>query len=182
MSIQYTKIVEELPSSVPFVGPEAQERNLKQIFKARIGANESVFGPSLKATLAMQNEIIKTWKYGDPENFDLKVALSKKLKVSIKNIIIGEGIDALLGYLVRLLVKTNTKVITSLGAYPTFNYHVNAYGGKLILVPYSNDHENLDALLEAVKKNNAKLVNLANPDNPMAVSYTHLTLPTIYSV
>ena len=28
----------------------------------------------------------------------------------IENIIIGEGIDALLGCLVRLLVKTNTKV------------------------------------------------------------------------
>ena len=88
MSIQYTKIVEKLPSSVPFVGPEAQERNLKQIFKARIGANESVFGPSLKATLAMQNEIIKTWKYGDPENFDLKHALAKKHMVEPKNIVV----------------------------------------------------------------------------------------------
>ena len=105
LSIQYTKIVEKLPSSVPFVGPEAQERNLKQIFKARIGANESVFGPSLKATLAMQNEIIKTWKYGDPENFDLKHALAKKHMVEPENIVVGEGIDGLLGYLVRLLIE-----------------------------------------------------------------------------
>ena len=167
----YTNIIKKLSADVPFVGPETQERNLGKKFKARLGANESVFGPSDSVINAMKTCIAKDiWKYGDPENFDLKVALSKKLKVSIKNIIIGEGIDALLGYLVRLLVKTNTKVITSLGAYPTFNYHVNASGGQLILVPYCNDHENLDALLEAVKKNNAKLVYLANPDNPMGTA------------
>lgn len=164
----YTNIIKKLSADVPFVGPETQERNLGKKFKARLGANESVFGPSQDVINAMkacvQNDI---WKYGDPENFDLKFAISKKLKVGIENIIIGEGIDALLGCLVRLLVKTNTKVITSLGAYPTFNYHVKASGGKLIFVPYYNDHENLDALLEATKKNDAKLVYLANPDNPM---------------
>ena len=35
-----------LPSTVPFVGPETQERNRGRPFKARIGANENVFGPS----------------------------------------------------------------------------------------------------------------------------------------
>ena len=36
----------------------------------------------------------------------------------------GEGIDGLLGYLVRLLVEEGTPVVTSDGAYPTFNFHV----------------------------------------------------------
>ena len=56
MSIQYTQIVKTLPSSVPFVGPEAQERRLGKNFEARIGANESVFGPSPKAVLAIQGD------------------------------------------------------------------------------------------------------------------------------
>ncbi len=164
----YTDIIKKLSSDVPFVGPETQERKLGKKFKSRLGANESVFGPSEIVINAMKSCIEKDiWKYGDPENFELKVALSKKLKVNIENIILGEGIDALLGYLVRLLVKKNTKVITSLGAYPTFNYHVKASGGRLIFVPYQNDHENLEALLEAVKKHHSKLVYLANPDNPM---------------
>ena len=164
----YTNIIKKLSSDVPFVGPETQERKLGKKFKSRLGANESVFGPSECVINAMKSCIeMDIWKYGDPENFELKLALSKKLKVNIENIILGEGIDALLGYLVRLLVKKNTKVITSLGAYPTFNYHVKASGGRLIFVPYHNDHENLEALLEAVKKHDSKLVYLANPDNPM---------------
>ena len=31
MSIQFTNIVSNLPASVPFVGPEAQERAIKQL-------------------------------------------------------------------------------------------------------------------------------------------------------
>ena len=99
MSIQFTDIVNKLPASVPFVGPEAQERSIDRLFKARIGANESVFGPSEKAVLAMQKELNRSWMYGDPENFDLKHALAQKHKVHFENIVVGEGIDGLLGYL-----------------------------------------------------------------------------------
>ena len=41
----YATIVQDVPSTVPFVGPEAQERKRGRLFRARIGANESVFGP-----------------------------------------------------------------------------------------------------------------------------------------
>ena len=59
-------------------------------------------------------------------------------------------------------------VVTSIGAYPTFNYHVNAFGGTLHSVPYKDDKEDLEALLGKVKETGATLVYLANPDNPMA--------------
>ena len=179
MSVQYTKIVENLPSSVPFVGPEAQERNLKQIFKARIGANESVFGPSLKATLAMQNEIIKTWKYGDPENFDLKYALAKKHMVESENIVVGEGIDGLLGYLVRLIIEKGDNVVTTDGAYPTFNYHVEGFGGQLHKVPFKNDTEDLENLLTKVKETSAKILYVSNPNNPMGTINEPLNIETL---
>ena len=179
LSIQYTKIVEKLPSSVPFVGPEAQERNLKQLFKARIGANESVFGPSLKATLAMQNEIIKTWKYGDPENFELKHALAKKHMVEPENIVVGEGIDGLLGYLVRLLIEKGDNVVTTDGAYPTFNYHVEGFGGQLHKIPFKNDTEDLENLLKKVKETSAKILYVSNPNNPMGTINKPLDIETL---
>ena len=42
----YTNIIKKLSSDVPFVGPETQERKLGKKFICRLGANESVFGPS----------------------------------------------------------------------------------------------------------------------------------------
>ena len=58
-------------------------------------------------------------------------------------------------------------MVTSLGAYPTFAYHVAGNGGRLVAVPYRDDREDPEALLAAVKKEGAPLVFLANPDNPM---------------
>ena len=48
-----TPLAASLPSTVPFVGPETQERARGGPFEARLGANENVFGPSPRAIKAM---------------------------------------------------------------------------------------------------------------------------------
>lgn len=164
---RYTRIVEGLPATVPFVGPETQERARGRPFAARLGANESVFGPSPKAIAAMEAAARDIWKYGDPENFDLKAALAAHYGVPFECIVVGEGIDGMLGYLARLFVAPGDAVVTSDGAYPTFNYHVAGYGGVLHKVPYRDDHEDPDALIAKAVETGAKLIYLANPDNPM---------------
>ncbi len=164
---RYTPLARSLPATVPFVGPETQERDRGAPFVARLGANESVFGPSPRAIEAMQRAASEIWMYGDPENHDLRHALAYHHAVSVKNIVVGEGIDGLLGYLVRLLVEPGDAVVTSDGAYPTFNYHVAGFGGVLHKVPYAKDQEDPVALFAKAAEVDAKLVYLANPDNPM---------------
>ena len=164
---RYTPLAQSLPATVPFVGPETQERERGAPFIARLGANENVFGPSPKAIAAMQAEAGEIWKYGDAQSHDLRMALADHHGVAPENIIVGEGIDGLLGYLVRLLITTGDHVVTSLGAYPTFNYHVAGFGGTLHTVPYKDDHEDPAALFAKATEVGAKLVYLANPDNPM---------------
>ncbi|MEM8655455.1 MAG: pyridoxal phosphate-dependent aminotransferase [Pseudomonadota bacterium] len=172
---RFTPLAASLPSTVPFVGPEAQERARGAAFDARLGANESVFGPSPKVAEAMARCDI--WKYGDPENHDLRQALADHHGIAPHHIMVGEGIDGLLGYLVRLFVAgPDDHVVTSLGAYPTFNYHVAGYGGSLHTVPYHNDHEDPAALFAKAAEVNAKLVYLANPDNPMGSYHDGATL------
>ena len=167
MPINYTDIVKSLPSSVPFVGPETQERELDKIFDARIGANESVFGPSPLAMEKMNKAMNSIWMYGDPENYDLKNAIAKKHNLSSKNILVGEGIDGILGYLVRMFIEKGDNVVTTDGSYPTFNYHVNGYGGTLIKASFKNDHENINELVEKANCFKAKIMYVSNPNNPM---------------
>jgi len=164
---RFTPLISGLPSTVPFVGPEAIERTRGLAVKARIGANENGFGPAPSVIEAMCAAAGDTWKYADPENFDLKQALAAHLGCRAENLAIGEGIDSLLGQIVRLVIDPGLPVVTSLGAYPTFNFHVVGHGGRLVTVPYVNDRENLDGLMEAVRRENAPLVYFANPDNPM---------------
>ncbi|GAA4222799.1 histidinol-phosphate aminotransferase [Sagittula marina] len=164
---RYTKLAAALPATVPFVGPEELQRKRGAPFRARLGANESVFGPSPFAVAAMQDEAGEIWKYADASHEELKAALAQQLGMTPANILIGEGIDGLLGYAVRLLVEPGDAVVTSEGAYPTFNYHVAGFGGTLHKVPYADDREDLRALLAKAHETDAKIVYLANPDNPM---------------
>jgi len=163
----YTPLAASLPSTVPFVGPETQERSHGQPFRARLGANESLFGPSPHAITAMAAAAAEVWMYGDPELYDLKAALAAHHGCDSENIVVGEGIDGLLGYLVRLMIGPGDKVVTSLGAYPTFTFHVAGFGGEIIRVPYKADHEDPEALIAAAWAHRPKLVYLSNPDNPM---------------
>ncbi len=165
--MRFAPIPESLPATVPFTGPETLERRRGAPFVARLGANENGFGPSPLAIAAMARAAAEVWKYGDPDSHDLRQALAAHHRVAPDQILIGEGIDGILGLLVRLLVAPGEVVVTSDGAYPTFNYHVAGFGGMLSKVPYHDDREDPDALLARAAETGARLIYLANPDNPM---------------
>ncbi|MBS1300788.1 pyridoxal phosphate-dependent aminotransferase [Loktanella sp. SALINAS62] len=162
-----TPLAQSLPASVPFVGPERLERARGAPFDARLGANELVFGPSPQVAQAIRDMAGDVWMYPDPDMHDLRLDLSAHHGVAPENVAIGEGIDGLLGNLVRLLIAPGDAVVTSAGAYPTFNYHVTGFGGTLHTVPYAGDYEDHERLIAKAVEVGAKLIYLANPDNPM---------------
>lgn len=162
-----TTVVRALPRMVPFVGPEALERARGRPFRARLGANESGFGPSPKAIAAMREAAAGNWMYSDPENHDLRAAIALSHGVALENVVVGEGVDGLLGLATMLCVEPGSVVVTSDGAYPTFNFHVAGRGGRLVKVPYREDREDLQALLDAARREQARILYVSNPDNPM---------------
>lgn len=162
-----TRIVRDLPKLVPFVGPEAQERARGRPFAARLGANESLFGPSPAAVRAMAEAASENWKYSDPESHDLRQALASHHGVGADCVVVGEGIDGLLGLAVKIAAEPGEAIVTSDGAYPTFNFHVAAQGARLVKVPYRDDREDLAALLAAAREHRARVLYVSNPDNPM---------------
>ena len=162
-----TPLVAGLPATVPFIGPEALERATGQPIRARLGANESVFGPSPHAVAAMRAAAAEAWMYGDQAAHALCAALAAGLGVDPAHVMPGEGIDGLLGLIVRLTVGPDDPVVMPAGGYPTFAYHVRGFGGVLHTVPYRDDAADLPAMAEVAARVGAKLVYLANPDNPM---------------
>jgi histidinol-phosphate aminotransferase len=165
--IPFSPVIEALPRLVPFVGPEAIERNTSRKFLARLGANESVFGPSPKAIAVMREAAETNWRYSDPENHDLRAALGAFHGLDISNVVVGEGIDGLLGLTCLMYLVPGQTVVTSDGAYPTFNFHVLAHGGRLVKVPMAHDCEDLPALLETARAEKARILYVSNPNNPM---------------
>ncbi len=167
-----TRLVAGLPATVPFVGPEELERQSGRPLILRLGANESAFGPSPRAREAMYAASNQSAWYADPQSYVLRSALAAHHGVALEQIVVASGIDDLLGLIVRAFLDRNEIAVTSLGAYPTFNYHVVGYGGVLERVPYRDDRNDLQALTDAARRVGARLVYLANPDNPSGSWHT----------
>ena len=163
--LPYTPILAGLPPLVPFVGPEALERERGGPFRARLGANESAFGISPIARRVGTAALERMSWYADPENHELRAALAAAHGVAPDNIVIAAGIDDLLGLAVRAFAAERAAVMTA-GSYPTFAFHVAGYGARLITVPYRDDRVDLDGLLDAAIGGGATLLYVANPDNP----------------
>ena len=122
----FTSIVQNLPSTVPFVAPEAIERRMGHPFKLRLGANESAFGISPLARQAMREAVDRLAWYNDPESYELRSELARIHNVTMDHIIVGSGIDDLLGLVAHTFIGVGDIAVTSLGAYPTFNYFIAA--------------------------------------------------------
>jgi len=162
-----TPLFDRMPATVPFVGPEAQERVRGRPFRARLGANESLFGPSPRAVAVMQAASAENWMYADPENLELRTAVASLHGIATENVVIGEGIDGLLGCAVRLICAAGESVVMADGAYPTFAFHVAGQGGVLTKVPFRDDREDLAALLDTAARTGARILYVSNPNNPM---------------
>lgn len=166
-AVPFTKVVAGLPALTPFVAPEVTERQRGRQFRARLGANECGFGTSPKALAAIVDRAPLAWQYCDPENAALRASVAARHAIPTDAVVVGEGVDGLLGTACRLFIEPGTPVVTSHGAYPLFNYQVNGCGGALHLVPYRANHEDLNGLLVKARETQAKVVYLSNPDNPM---------------
>jgi histidinol-phosphate aminotransferase len=169
---RFTPLVRSLPDTAPFIGPEALERAQGRPFDLRLGANESVFGPSPRAQEAMRAAVAQAQWYADPECWETRTALAARTGVSVEHIGVGAGIDDLLGQVARLYVAAGSQVVASLGSYPTFAFHAAGLGGVIERVAYRDDRNDLEALAEAARRTQATLVFLANPDNPSGSYYT----------
>lgn len=159
--------IQAIPDGRPFIPADHIERVQGRPLTIIVGANENRFGVSPRVIETMERFAGRSWRYPDGEVYDLRAALGAHWGVGMEHITVGGGIDGILCDLVRLTLDPTDTVVTSLGAYPTFNYHVATTGAQIITVPYNDDHEDLEALAAAAQKHRPKLLYLANPDNPM---------------
>jgi histidinol-phosphate aminotransferase len=165
--IRPTRAVEAIPATTPFIGPEQLMRETGLHELVRLGANESAFGPSPRAVAAMSGELPRLSWYGDPESLDLRDALAATHRCRPEQIVVGSGIDDLMGLAVRAFVAPGEAALSTRGTYPTFNYHVVGYGGRPIAAAYLPDGTpDCDTLLSVARREAPRIVYLANPDNP----------------
>ncbi|HEY4441578.1 MAG TPA: aminotransferase class I/II-fold pyridoxal phosphate-dependent enzyme [Candidatus Elarobacter sp.] len=177
---QPTPLVAAIPPMTPFVAPEELAHRVGRASLLRLGANESAFGPSPRAVAAMRDAVALTSWYGDPESLALRSALAARHRCTIDEIAIASGIDDLMGLIVRAFCGPGDACVATRGTYPTLFYHLNAFGARAEFAEPAADGAIVpDAIVAAVRRSNAKMVYVANPDNPSGTFVDRATLAAL---
>ena len=161
----------------PFPGLSALQRRIGQAIPHRLGSNEGLDMPHSVLRAHFGEAMVSHVRaYGDAEAFALRQALSAELSVPMDALLVDAGADSLIALALRGLVEAGDAVVCAGGTYPTFAYFAQGHGCRLIETAYQDEGErlapDLDALLAAAHKDGARLVYLANPDNPSGHLHT----------
>src|SRR3990172_6874826 len=134
-----------VPSNILTLNPydpgkpiEEVEREFGIKDSIKLASNENPLGPSLKALAAVKKSQEKIHLYPDSSMYYLKQELSGRLKVSEKNLIIGNGSNEIIELLVRAFMNPELEAIIAEQAFMVYEMIVQGAGGKKVLVPLKN--------------------------------------------
>ncbi len=142
----------------------AREKGLTKISK--LASNENPLGPSPFAIREMTNSLWDVHRYPDMFAHELKSALCELYKLKPNNIILGNGSEGIMGYIVRAFLQPNDEVVTSQNTFIGFLILAQSVGARLIQVPRKSDYKyDVEEMAKRINQN-TKIVYIANPDNP----------------
>ncbi len=129
--------------------------------KAKLDANESPFAfpDLLKKALTIQ-----TNRYPDPEGLALKKAASRVWKIKPENILLGNGSDELIYY---LILTFGGPVLFPVPTFSMYEIISRAVGEKAIGIKLDRNFDlDTEKFIKAIKKYKPKLIFLSSPNNP----------------
>jgi histidinol-phosphate aminotransferase len=148
----------------------AREKNLTKISK--LASNENPLGPSPFAIREMTNALWDVHRYPDMFAHQLKSSLCELYKLKPQNIILGNGSEGIMGYIVRAFLQPDEEVVTSENTFIGFLILARSVGANLVQVPRKADYKyDVEAMAKKITQN-TKIVYIANPDNPTGTYIT----------
>jgi histidinol-phosphate aminotransferase len=157
------------------------ERELGITGIVKLASNENPLGASPMAVAAMHEAIKTIALYPDGNGFELKDALSKRYGVSHANLVLGNGSNDLLELASRAFLAPGDVAVYSAHAFAVYALATQAVGAKGITVPAKDFGHDLDAMLKAAVQHKAKMVFIANPNNPTGTYLTAAALEEFLS-
>lgn len=131
----------------------------------KLASNENPLGPSPKALKAIEKAMGKLHRYPDGSAYYLKNRLAERFGISPDQIVLGNGSNELIEFLVKVFVRPGCEVISSTPSFLVYAKAVQAVGGKNVIVPLKDNHHDLDAIIDAVTVD-TRIIFLDNPNNP----------------
>jgi histidinol-phosphate aminotransferase len=142
------------------------ERELGITGIVKLASNENPLGCSPRAVAAMHEAIRTIALYPDGNGFELKDALSRRYGVEQAGIVLGNGSNDMLELAARAFLTVGDKAVYSDHAFAVYPLATQSVGATGISVPAIEFGHDLKAILKAAVDQQAKLIFIANPNNP----------------
>jgi histidinol-phosphate aminotransferase len=159
----YIKTLKPYPPGKPI---EELERELGITGSIKLASNENPLGPSPKALAAIEKKAKDLHRYPDGSSYYLKERLSRHLGVGPDHLIIGNGSNEIIEFLIRLLVREGDEVVMGDPSFIVYRLINQAVGGKNVIIPLKNWNFDMDAMKAAITKR-TRLVFIDSPNNPV---------------
>ncbi|MDR5865919.1 aminotransferase class I/II-fold pyridoxal phosphate-dependent enzyme [Halomonas koreensis] len=155
----------------PFPGIKVLERRLARPIPHRLGSNEGLDMPHSALRRHFGDAMVEhVYGYGDAEALGIRRRIADQQGIPLEALLVDAGADSLLALTLRAVATPGVAVVASAGTYPTFGYFARGQGCRLVEVDYDQRPgrlaPDLAALARRANEEDARLVYLANPDNP----------------
>lgn len=137
----------------------------------KLASNENPWGPSPKAVAAIEETMSGLHRYPDGSSFYLTEALARWLGAGMDEIVLGNGSNEVIEFLIKAFVRTGDEVITSHPSFLMYQKFVQVRGGKNTVLPLKDMEHDLDAIVQAVN-DRTRLIFLDNPNNPCGTFFS----------
>ena len=163
--------LQKIAPYVPGKPIEEAERQLGIRQVVKLASNENPLGPSSRALKAIREGAGCAHRYPDSQGHELRHALSRRLRLPVDQIVLGNGSTELVEILSKAFLSRERGAVVADQSFIMYSIAVRAMGAPLKLVPLKDYRHDLEEMAAACQDTTA-LVYIGNPNNPTG---THVT-------
>ena len=139
-------------------------------YKIKLNANENPYGlpEEIIEEILRKAKNLEYSRYPNANSVKLSEAVSSFCGLSRDNIVIGNGSDELIDYLIKAFSEKERSIITTAPSFAMYKIYSIVNGSNFVQIPLSQDNFSLneDEVLEEAKKEDSSIVFIAYPNAP----------------
>ena len=143
----------------------AREMGIPEAGIVKLASNENPLGMSTRARDALTLALSEVPRYPDGNGYALKSALSRRLRLDMEQIVLGNGSNDVLDMAARAFLAPGLSAVYSRYAFAIYPLATQTVGATGIEVPATDFGHDLRAMARAIRPD-TRLVFIANPNNP----------------
>lgn len=165
MKLHAAPHIESITPYPPGKPLEELEREYGITGSIKLASNENPWGPSPKAVEAIRNTLGSLHRYPDGSSYYLTEAVARWTGAEPGEIVLGNGSNEVIEFLVKVFVRGGDEVITSHPSFLMYQKFVQVRGGTNRVIPLKEMNHDLEAIVAAITPQ-TRIIFMDNPNNP----------------